>query len=60
MIIFQSYDTGEDISKEHYNIPDKVENISISYDGGRLHVWIGNEEVLSTMMAGNDFNVTIN
>ncbi len=59
MITFRSYNYGEEISKE-YKIPAKVENISISYDGGRLHVWIGDEEILSVMNAGNDFNVTIN
>jgi hypothetical protein len=34
--------------------------ISFSYDGGRLNIYVDGEEVYSSMLAGNDFSVTLN
>ena len=56
-IYFESYDNNEDVNKE-IDVT-KIKSVSFSYDGGRLHVYVNDEEVIEEMGAGNDIYVSI-
>ena len=58
-LVFHSYSDGEHEEKK-VEIPEVVNNLYVAYDGGRLTININNEEIFSTMSAGNDCAVTIN
>jgi hypothetical protein len=52
-----NYDTA---NVEVTSIPEfSMEYVSVSYDGGRLSVYVGDVEVLKTSFAGNSFNVEV-
>jgi len=61
MLNFESYENrGEEETKENICVSKIKNNISFSYDGGRLSISIDGEEVYKNMGAGIDFSVTIN
>lgn len=38
----------------------QVDKLEISFDGGRLNVYLNGEECYSTIFAGNDWSLTFN
>lgn len=46
--------------KIDYTLPDIVESIEISYDRGRLSLYINKEEVYYDMSGMSDFNIEVN
>ena len=58
MIEYQDYADG--IKKKiDFSMPEKVKSITVTYDGGRLNIYINGSEVYGSMTAGIDFNVDI-
>ncbi len=58
MVTYQSYsDHVEQITEE--KLPEKVESIFVSYDGGRLSISINGKDFYDNMCASNDFSVEI-
>lgn len=59
MIDFTDYqwDTS---SEDSYTLPKEVTSIEVSYDGGRLGLYINGEEVFYTSSVGIDFNLIVN
>ena len=53
MIEMTSYDFGDKVT-EDYTLPEKVKSFDVSYDGGRLTVYVNGEQVFYTALAGND------
>ena len=58
MIEMTSYDYGDKVIDE-YKLPEKITDFEVSYDGGRLTVYVNGEEVFYTALAGNDFTITV-
>ena len=58
MIKMTSYDYGDEVV-EDYKLPEKVTDFEVSYDGGRLSVYVNGEQVFYTPLAGNDCNIFI-
>lgn len=59
MINYTSFSSEEE-ETIGFILPEKVKDISIGYDGGRLSIFINGKEVYVNMCAGNDFSVDIN
>jgi len=57
-LVFVSYDSNLKEEKQ-VEIPEKINNIYFSYDGGRLSININGKEIFYTAFAGNDCAVTI-
>jgi len=58
MIEHTDYDTGKVINVD-YKLPDNIQNISFSYDGGRLYISINNKEIYKNFSATRDCCVEI-
>ena len=58
MIEYRNFDTTEK-SKIDFNMPEKVKSINVTYDGGRLYIYINGVEVYGDVSAGIDFDVNI-
>lgn len=56
---FNSYDLRSE-EKTEIELPEKIDNISFSYDGGRVEVVINGITVVSSYSGGNDCGVSIN
>lgn len=44
---------------EDCKLPDKVDSVQVSYDGGRLEIMVNDVVVYENLGAGNDFCVSI-
>lgn len=54
-------DYTDDKSLENsFNLPNKIDTISVSYDNGRVSVSINGETVFEDNSVGSDFNITMN
>lgn len=58
MIEYQDFVDGRK-KKIDFSMPEKVKSINVTYDGGRLNIYINDAEVYGDMTAGIDFNVDI-
>lgn len=59
-LVFEDYSfLSSDDEKQQVSLPEKLKNIQVSYDGGRLYLYINDVEVYTNLGAGNDFSVTI-
>ncbi|MNQ73077.1 hypothetical protein D3C85_878000 [compost metagenome] len=59
-ITFNNYDYTYDGSEDvDFKFPDEVKEVSFSYDGGRVSVYINGEQVFYTTLGGNDCCVTL-
>lgn len=58
MLKMQSYDNNHEETKP-VKLPEKIESLSFSFDGGRVGVSINGEQVFYSMLGGNDCNVEI-
>lgn len=61
MIVFKPYDSGSKDFGENipFKIPEKVESVSFSYDGGRVSLYINGKEVFYSAFGGNSFDIDI-
>lgn len=53
MLTLTNYTTGQEESKA-VELPNDVQSVSFSYDGGRVYVSINGNEVFSSHFGGND------
>lgn len=60
MIEYDDFTPFEKPKRQAFDLPRVLREISISYDGGRLSVYMNGQEVYKNMLASNDFCVTIN
>lgn len=44
---------------QEYKLPNKVDFVQVSYDGGRLEIMVNDVVVYENLGAGNDFCVTL-
>jgi len=58
MLTMKSYDNNHD-ETQPVKLPEKVESLSFSYDGGRVGISINGKQVFYSMLGGNDCNVEI-
>lgn len=58
MINFKNYSNNEEENKD-FVIPAKVQSIAVSYDEGRLYIYINDVEVYENIDAGVSFHVEI-
>ena len=56
---YKSYDTGDEKSNLECETVEKIEDFSVSYDGGRLNIMVNGKVLYVTNLAGNDFNVSV-
>lgn len=59
MIEYQDFARREKRQKIDFNMPEKVKSINVTYDGGRLNIYINGVEAYGDMAAGDDFDVDI-
>jgi hypothetical protein len=61
MITHTDYDgpVNNNIVTEDYKLPEKVEKMSFSYDGGRLSIYINGEEAYQAYFGTRDCCVEI-
>lgn len=60
MIKHDDWDATEaDTTEEAYRLPEKVESVSFSHDGGRIYVSINGVEVYKTMRGTRDCTIEI-
>ena len=58
MLTMKSYDNNHD-ETQPVKLPEKIESLSFSYDGGRVGISINGKQVFYSMLGGNDCNVEI-
>jgi hypothetical protein len=58
MIKYTSYEMGLDRVGD-YKLPERIESMCFSYDGGRCSIWINDQEAFTTIMASKDFTIQI-
>jgi hypothetical protein len=59
LVRFTSYDFRTEVEKI-VDIPKgNINNLSFSYDGGRVSLYINNQEIFSSKCAGNDCNIEV-
>ena len=58
MVEFENYREQGD-SSSVFTMPEKVNSISVNYDGGRLSIYINGKEAYQNSCAGDDFSVEL-
>lgn len=58
-LLLEGYDNDTKI-EEYFPYIQLGKQISISYDGGRLYLYIGDKEIFKTYLAGNDWSLELN
>ena len=59
MITYESYGNSIEAQTSDKKLPEKVDSISVSYDGGRFSISINGKDFYNNMCASNDFSVEI-
>lgn len=59
MIRHDDWDSLDDPHKEPYVLPERIDKIEFSYDGGRLAVTINDQEVYASVEGTRDCHITL-
>lgn len=60
MLEYEDYTSSDKPERKAFDFPRVLKDMNICYDGGRLHIYINNQEVYTNMLASNDFSITLN
>lgn len=59
MIQHEDWDSGEEAQEQAYVLPEHIESISVSHDGGRLEIQINSQKVFYSCEGTRDCTITL-
>lgn len=59
MITHEDYDSHTTKIDKNYKLPENIDSVSFSHDGGRVYIYINGQEVFKSYTGTRDCEITL-